>query len=160
MGRPPRLEHFAYTGCVKYFLTFCTHDRRRWFTQPSHVRLVLDQFLYTAGEQEIEILVYCFMPDHLHVLAAGISVRADLRLFAGRSKQRAAHRFRRSVGERLWQPGYYDRILRSEADAVAFTRYIVANPVRAGIVEQPAAYEFWGSQRHTREAVLAFIGNA
>ena len=43
-------------------------------------------------------------------------------------------------GSRLWQPGYFDRALRAEEDVRRVARYIVANPLRAGLCERIGDY--------------------
>jgi len=43
----------------------------------------------------------------------------------------------------LWQKGYFDRALRREEDLKAMARYIVANPLRAGLVEHIGQYPLW-----------------
>jgi hypothetical protein len=72
-------------------------------------------------------------------------------------KQRSAWRFARGGDGRLWQPGYYDRVLREEEATPAVVRYIVENPVRAGIVKSPGDYPHWGSDSFTRGQLLDFI---
>jgi putative transposase len=160
MSRPPRLTSFDYHGLHRYFLTFCTHERRPIFRDPSVVGLVLDQIRFTAAEHDIENSAYCFMPDHLHILVAGRALRTDLKEFARLTKQRSAWRFGRRKDGRLWQAGYYDRVLRDEEATQDVVRYIVGNPVRAGIVTSPSQYLFWGSAIHTREEILHFIQDA
>ena len=55
------------------------------------------------------------------------------------------------VGERLWQEGYFDRVLRDDADARAYARYIVTNPMRAGLVAGAAEYKYLGTTEWTIE---------
>lgn len=43
---------------------------------------------------------------------------------------------------RLWQPGFHDRVLRAEDDLVAVARYVVANPIRAGLSRSFGGYPF------------------
>lgn len=160
MSRPRRLPAFSYTGCQRYFLTICTHERRRWFTDESHVTLVHDQILYTSKEQHVTVTAYCYMPDHLHALVTGETEDADLKRFVNLAKQRAGSRFAYQTGTRLWQEGYYERVLRDEETTPGIIEYIVANPVRAKLVERPQDYPPWGSGTHTREDLLRFIGHA
>jgi len=44
---------------------------------------------------------------------------------------------------RLWQPGFHDRALRREQDLQPLARYIVANPLRAGLVKRLGDYPLW-----------------
>ena len=60
-------------------------------------------------------------------------------------------------GYRLWQKGYYERVLRDEDASAEIIRYILANPVRSGLVAEPAEYPFWGSGVHTRDDLIELI---
>ena len=144
--RPPRLEGFSYVGLRQYFLTICTHERLRHFTSETLVRDVYAQFLRTGRENGIAILAYCFMPDHVHLLVEAARDDADLEAFVATAKQRAAYIARQWIRGRLWQPGYFDRILREEDDVFAVARYVLNNPVRAGLVDAPEEYPFLGSE--------------
>jgi putative transposase len=43
----------------------------------------------------------------------------------------------------VWQPSFFDRALRWEEDIQAVARYIVANPLRAGLVTSLRVYPLW-----------------
>ena len=47
--------------------------------------------------------------------------------------------------EKFWQTAFYDHALREEEDRLDVARYIVANPLRAGLVERLADYPYWDS---------------
>lgn len=81
---PPHLDGFDYLGFHRYFLTFCTHDRRPLFTIAEHAALVELYFLRTAKETQFADLAHCFMPDHLHAAVEGRAERADARLSISR----------------------------------------------------------------------------
>ena len=46
---------------------------------------------------------------------------------------------------KLWQPSYYDHVLRNEDDTLATARYIFENPVRKNLVTHYREYQFMGS---------------
>jgi REP element-mobilizing transposase RayT len=50
----------------------------------------------------------------------------------------------RSTGP-IWQRGFYDRAIRRDEDLPAIARYIVANPLRAGIARSCGDYPLWDS---------------
>jgi REP element-mobilizing transposase RayT len=79
----------------------CTLRRRQYFTSASVVHVVRDQILRTAAENEVELIAYCFMPDHLHGLAAGCTEQSDVKKFATRFRQRSGLTARQMLGERL-----------------------------------------------------------
>jgi REP element-mobilizing transposase RayT len=49
----------------------------------------------------------------------------------------------RGGSDPVWTPAFHDRALRKEDDLKAFARYVVANPVRAGLVTRAGDYPFW-----------------
>jgi REP element-mobilizing transposase RayT len=71
------------------------------------------------------------------------------------SKQRAGYAYKKRGGERLWQQGYFERVLRDDADARSYARYIVTNPVRAGLVSNAAEYDFTGTTEWTIEELTS-----
>ncbi|MCX7619126.1 transposase [Tepidiforma sp.] len=87
------------------------------------------------------LLAACLMPDHLHVLAR--PGERDLIAFVGSLKSWTT-RLAWQVGQRgtLWQPGFYDRAVRDRRQFESAARYVIANPVRAGLVESPEAWPF------------------
>lgn len=101
-ARPERLRGFSHVGIQRYFLTFCTHNRARHFTDAEAVSLVVAHIRRAADEQQFAIPVYCFMPDHLHLLVEGLSESSDLRAFSKMAKQYGgyyyAQRFKRASG--------------------------------------------------------------
>src|SRR5436190_15961649 len=157
---PEHLRGFHYRGPNRYFLTFCTSERASHFRDASHVALVAAQFRRAAREQAFAVIAYCFMPDHVHLLVAGDRADADLKRFTKSAKQYSGFYFRRTTGQTLWQRYGFERVLRNEEATAAVARYTIANPVRAGIVQSPSAYPFWGSFLYTREALLEFIQRA
>lgn len=44
----------------------------------------------------------------------------------------------------LWQPGFFDHVIRNEKDLQENLNYIALNPVRAGYVTQPYLYPYTG----------------
>ncbi len=85
------------------------------------------------------------MADHLHLLLEATSETSDLVAFAVEAKQRTSYRYRRQQDRALWQKGYYEHVLRDDEATLVVARYILANPVRAGIVQESHDYPFSGS---------------
>ena len=145
MSRPPRLPGFDYLGPYRYFLTFCTFERRKAFSDSTTATCVLAQFRRTAKTSTFVILAVCIMPDHVHLLVEGTTPSADLTRFVKRLKQSSGQIYSWRAKQRRWQEGYHDRVLRPSEDAKEVARYIVANPVRAGLVRGFAEYPHIGS---------------
>ena len=84
-------------------MTFSTDGRRRIFADDPPVTLVCTQILRAAGELRFEIDAYCFMPDHLHLIAAGSDEASDAKAFIKRAKRYSGYYFKKEYGEALWQ---------------------------------------------------------
>jgi putative transposase len=145
MSRPKRLANHSYVGHFHYFLTFCAWKRRPIFEDAAVVAETVAQIQRTAAEELFAVLAYCFMPDHLHLLVKGFDDESDLRRFVKRTKQAAGYAYKQRGHERLWQEGYFDRVLRDESEARSCAQYIVNNPVRDGLVARARDYAYLGS---------------
>ena len=92
----------------------------------------------------VDSLAWVLMPDHLHWLFAlqqSVTLGQVVHLLKGRSGRAVNQRFNRV--ESVWQRAYYDHALRREEDVLKVARYIVANPLRAGLVKKIGNYPHW-----------------
>lgn len=156
--RPKRLQAFSYVGIHQYFLTRCTVERAPHFKLAECVHLALSQIRLAADDQRFAIPAYCFMPDHVHLLVEGTCDSSHLKTFVKLAKQRAAYHPRRQHGSRLWQPYFYEHVVRDDERSGTIIQYIVGNPLRSKLVETLEDYPFWGSCTLTREDLLRSIG--
>jgi putative transposase len=156
-GSPGHLRTFNYLGLYPYFLTFCTHKRRRLLTTSEQVALVRTQIERGAAEHEFAVIAYCFMPDHLHLLVEARAEGSDCHRFITRAKQYSGFHFGQTFGQRLWQRYGFERTLRDDESTLTVARYVVENPVRAGLVRQVADYPFVGSNVYRLEDILEAI---
>jgi REP element-mobilizing transposase RayT len=62
-------------------------------------------------------------------------------VFKGRTSKALNDRIDRKG--KLWQPAFFDHALRKEENIQQVARYIVANPLRAGLVENIEDYPHW-----------------
>jgi putative transposase len=137
-----RLNGCSYVGPRFYFMTSLTRTRRKYFRDPLLTALCRAQFVKAAALTHFEIPAYCYMPDHVHLLVRGMNTDANLLDFARLAKQLSGYYVKRRHGIDLWGHGYHDRIVRHDEDTRRYVRYIRDNPVRAGLVENPADYPF------------------
>jgi REP-associated tyrosine transposase len=153
-GRPKHIEGFDYLGPRQYFLTFCTQSRRPCFVTDDAVATVRTQIERAAAEQAIALLAYCYMPDRVHFLAEGKAENSDCLQFVACGKQYSAYHYTAKFKHRLWQPYGYEHTLRSDEAAISVARYILENPVRAGLVTRIEDYPYSGSSVYTIEQIL------
>ena len=100
------------------------------------------------------VIAYCFMPDHLHLLVEGTDPESRLLEFVRIFKQRSSFHWKKAFGLELWQRGYFERVLRSQESTIDAARYVLANPLRAGMVDAVEDYPFLGSMTVTLRDLL------
>jgi putative transposase len=96
------------------------------------------------------------MPDHLHAVLEGRSPDADLRLFVSRMKQSTGFYFKKAFGEPLWQRYGHERVIRDDETTSAVIRYVLENPIRAGLAASVREYPFIGSSEYSVEQLVDF----
>ncbi|WP_040071520.1 REP-associated tyrosine transposase [Pseudomonas batumici] len=137
-----RVGRFSEPGRI-YLLTAVTLNRQPAFKDWHLGRLVVNEFRQAEQTGAAQSLAWVVMPDHFHWLLE--LHNGDLpRLMQG-TKSRSARTVNkiRGIQAPLWQKGYFDRALRREEDLKTMARYIVANPLRAGMVEHIGDYPLW-----------------
>ncbi len=141
----PRLAAESYIGYQRYSLTLATHARLPVFENVDVVHVVSDTLKQVAIEQRFRIWVFCFMPDHLHLLIEGKDESVDMQKFVKLFKQKSGFRYKQIFINRLWGTSYFDHVLRKEEDTEVVIRYILDNPVRANLVHDWFEYPYSGS---------------
>jgi putative transposase len=138
-----RLERDLYRGPAASSISVTAYQRQPLFTDATEVDRYRKMLEDAARETGFRQLAYCFMPDHLHLLAEG-SEGNDLAQLMKTFKQATAYDYKRRTGRPLWQRSYYDHVLRGSDELQPAIEYILQNPIRAGLVDNPGAYPFSG----------------
>jgi REP element-mobilizing transposase RayT len=140
-----RLSRDEYIGKRIYFLTICVEDRHPIFREAGRAKIGLEELSKVADRLKVLVHAYCIMPDHVHLLAEGITAEADVVKFVAQWKQGTGFALRRELPRRFWQKGFYDHVLRRPEDSDAVAWYIWMNPVRKGLAASAGEYRFSGS---------------
>ncbi|MBP6472720.1 MAG: transposase [Chloroflexi bacterium] len=164
--RSIRLQGWDYRSPGLYFVTICTHERQNLFDNPEF-RDIAVFALARIPEQEHAQHVFIdesmVMPNHAHVIFDFIDYAAkanlsmepgnfenalagSLGVVVGRYKTAVTtriHKLRHSTGAKVWQRGYYERIICNERELQATRQYIIDNPAR------------WAEDRDNLDALLA-----
>ena len=155
-----RLPEYDYSWPGWYYVTVCTRDREPLFGQIvddhmvlNHIgRIVEEEWLKTPLiRKNVALDDYVIMPNHLHGIViindaiVGATRRvapteghpklrsASLGAILGQFKSIATKRARKEclLSDRsLWQRGYYDHVIRNDADLHRIREYIATNPRR------------------------------
>lgn len=141
-GSHLRRGRYSERGRI-YLLTSITHNRDPIFSDFWLGRLLVKEFRNAQDQQLVNSLAWVVMPDHFHWL---IELRGnDLSNLMRRVKTKSSLVITNAAGERfkLWQKGYHDRAIRQESKIIQAARYIIANPIRAGLVKRYGDYPLW-----------------
>jgi REP element-mobilizing transposase RayT len=85
------------------------------------------------------------MPDHFHWLVE-LCDGLLLSNVVGNLKCHSARIINQRLGMPgvpVWQRGFHDHALRREESVIDAARYIIANPLRAGLVRRVGDYPLW-----------------
>jgi putative transposase len=141
-GSKLRKGRFSETDRA-YLVTTVTDKRKTAFHDWISARLLVAELRQANEMGLVESLAWVIMPDHLHWLV--ILKETTLAAVVHRVKACSAITINKHNGAtgRFWQKGFHDRAIRRDEDLPSVARYIVANPLRAGITEDIGAYPLW-----------------
>jgi REP element-mobilizing transposase RayT len=121
-----------------YVVTAVTRHREPVFEDLLAARILVRTLRREQEMARAQTLAFVVMPDHIHWLLR-LGEGAALSSVVRAVKAVSAHR----LGRAVWQDGFHDRAIRREEDLAAVARYIVANPLRARLVERIGDYPHW-----------------
>jgi len=138
-----RLKDFNYSspGAI-YHITIGAYEKQNIFTKPSINQEVMNTLKNSAKLYGYKLIVYCLMPDHLHVLVQADESPKDLRKFVRGFKSYCSVATPVATNRKLWQRGFYEHILRKEENVADVAEYILNNPIRKDLVEERDQYQW------------------
>jgi len=144
MTRPLRIE---YPGAV-YHITSRGNEKKAVFKDDQDCKIFLDTLQHVNQRYNWFCHAYCLMGNHYHLLieTPDGNLSIGMRQLNGVYTQLFNKRYRR-VGH-LFQGRYKAILIQKENHLLEVCRYVVLNPVRAGMVERPEDWH-WSSYRGT-----------
>lgn len=147
MTRLPRLDvpgipqHVVQRGNNRGVCFFSSRDRTTY----------LDCLVDAAPKACVDIHAFVLMTNHVHLLLTGHKPGAasELMQAVGRRYVRYVNRARGRSGT-LFEGRFKASLIQSERYMLNCYRYVELNPVRAGLVKDPADYP-WSSYRHNAQ---------
>lgn len=109
-------------------------------------QIVQDTLLFNH-QKKYELLCWCIMPNHVHTLIAPVEgmslseIMYDWKSYTTHAINKALNR-----KGKLWMMEYFDRFIRDNDHFQKVVNYIHNNPVKAGLVADPADWR-WSSAR-------------
>ena len=126
-----------------YLITAVVHKRCQIFANWRLGRLLVAE-LRRAHEQEwVNSIAWVVMPDHFHWLVQ--LEQCTLAHLMQATKSRSTLTINQALRREgaFWQTGFHDRAIRDGEELLPYARYIVANPLRAGLVKKIGDYPLW-----------------
>ncbi len=147
-----RYADWDYRTPSYYFITICTVQRQHLFSEPAY-REVAERLLRQIPKhaKHTKLDEQIVMPNHVHISLllhdwpssihsepekrTGLSnaQSGSVGAIVGSYKSqvtRQINALRGTRGEKVWQRGYWDRIVRDEQELLRIRQYIIDNPLR------------------------------
>lgn len=130
------------------FITSVTARRVPLLVQ--HAKLLARAVRRAGDKSDFKVVAWVVLPDHCHLIldapngdTSDIMQRIKLS-FSGQYKSRTG------IAVSVWQPRYWDHIIRSQEDMNRHIDYIHYNPVKHGLVDSPRGYKLSSFKRFCR----------
>ncbi|MGQ9545826.1 MAG: transposase [Dehalococcoidia bacterium] len=120
-----RLKDYDYSSDGFYFITICTNYRKPYLTGKNEeiITQFIEQLPYKISGVKLDY--YQIMPSHIHL----ILVLEDCQLGLSEIVRRLKAVTTKQVGFRLWQPNYYEHVIRGDKELAKVRQYIQNNPL-------------------------------
>jgi len=129
-----------------YFITTCSAHRRPIFANEAMASILIEEWTYARARHGWAVGGYVIMEDHVHFFCRAELDAKPLHRFLQRWKEWTAKRALKtaSTTSPVWQPEFFDHVLRSSESYSQKWYYVRENPVRAGLVEAPDDWRWQG----------------
>jgi REP element-mobilizing transposase RayT len=129
-----------------YLITTTTFERQKFFADFDAGCAAARCFEDEGLLGDARMLAWVLMPDHVHWLLQ-LGERDELSVVVNRLKSASARHMNLALGRTgaAWAKAFHDHALRSEDDLESVARYMIANPLRAGLATWIGDYPFWNA---------------
>jgi putative transposase len=121
-----------------YFFTLVTKSRQPLFQDPALCELFMAGIDKVKSHQPFELIAYCILPDHIHLLVglpSGVSDYSNIIKEIKRSVTLSIRKHLNQQGLAVWQDRFWEHTIRDQRDMQIHYDYIHYNPVKHGYVE-------------------------
>ncbi len=132
------MRYFALTSPPMKFSYFLKDIRTRRLDFASAMHN-----LDTLGEQQVQLIAYCLMPTHFHIIVKQLGDKGVTEYM--RKVQNGYARYFNVKYKRqgtLWMSRFKNVLIGTDEQLNHVIRYIHLNPVTAGLVEKPADWSY------------------
>ncbi|MCP2232360.1 transposase [Erwinia aphidicola] len=136
-----RLKHYDYRQPGYYYLTLCCLNKKHYFGRCTRNQSWLNQRGIIARELRQSLTAhfpkclpdsFIIMPNHLHcILIISDGNQHPLSTIIGSYKAAVSREIGKMfAGAKLWQRGYWERVIRDERELNHVREYMLNNPAR------------------------------
>lgn len=143
---PEKRQQEAYLGRRRSFglwdraLDIFNHSPR-WLSRPQIGNVIVEALHYRDGHV-YDLVAFCVMPNHVHLVCT-LLMQQDgtyhpIHRVLQSLKRHTARQANIMLGRQgsFWRAESYDHVVRDTAELERIVRYVVGNPVKAGLVSE------------------------
>ncbi|MBU4352864.1 MAG: transposase [Nanoarchaeota archaeon] len=141
------------------FITGVTRKRQHFLRAESDVNLLFETLRNVQLIHPFRLLAYVLLPDHFHWLMRVVSESGNFSEVMQSIKRnftlnyKHAHHINTTLN--IWQPRFWDHVIRNEHDLEKHFDYVHWNPVKHGYVRYP---EDWPHSTYAHWLKLGYYG--
>ena len=129
-----RLKDCDYTGNGYYFVTICADYKKSFFNNPQIREIVVAELaLLVERFSGLKIDYHVIMPNHVHMIFifddSQFSLSKVIQAFKSLTTLKAKRALQLQKEQKLWQPNYYEHLIRNEKALSKIRNYIQNNPL-------------------------------
>jgi REP-associated tyrosine transposase len=158
-----------------YFFTLVTYDRRPFLTTELARKCLREAIETIRTKLPFEMPASVLLPDHFHCIWMlpdrdsdfstrwrQIKERFTRAYLAGGGCEKKTSASQAADSRRgIWQPRFWEHLIRSKEEYFAYCDYVHFNPVKHGLVERPEQWPYSTVHRHLKMGWLdpSWTGN-
>lgn len=129
-----RLKDYDYRKNGYYFVTICTDYKKPYLQNDNIKNIVVTELARLNQLEGITIDYHTIMPTHLHLIVILEDAKYSLFEVVKRFKSKTTVFVKKYANQgwqlhRLWQPNYYEHVIRNEKTLLKIREYIQNNPL-------------------------------
>lgn len=103
---------------------------------------IVKNTLHYQDSKEYKLICYCIMPNHVHLVFELLNENKGISKIMQSIKRISARKANAMLKRsgKFWQDESFDRLIRNEKELFNIIKYVLMNPVKAGLVDN---WEKW-----------------
>ena len=161
MARPSRNSDpsSAINPIRTFFITSKTIEGKAVLQTERMANLFIEVLRSYMRARKFKIHDFVVMPNHIHVLLSlklDLSIEEAVKLMKGNFSYRAKKEL--EYPWEIWQKGFSDVPVTTEASFIQHQKYIDENPVKAGLAKSAEEYPYCSTYLKKKKALAAKAG--